>query len=67
MWEGQEALKWSGPCFSQGKVFGCQGTPSCHGDEKVEDAILLSTVEPEAKSSLPSSWLTNRGNKLPRH
>lgn len=53
--------------LSSEKGVRCQVTPSCHGNEKVGAAILLSTIEPEAKSSLPSSWLTNRGNKLPRH
>lgn len=43
--EGQEALKWSRPCFSPGKVYSSQVTQSRrHGDERV----LLPLIEPEA-------------------
>ena len=52
--EGQEAVKWSGLCFSQGKVCNSQGTLSCHGNGILGTPVFLSAIQPEAKSSLPS-------------
>lgn len=64
---------WKGKGGSQLGVF--QGrceqpslSPHPGLEVNVRGPVLLSIMEPEAKSTLsPPSWLTNRGNKLPRH
>lgn len=66
-WGGVGSLEVEWTLLFLGKGVWLPSYPVCHGDEKAKGAILLSTTEPEAKSSLLSSWLTNRGNKLPRH
>lgn len=62
---GAGGQKCGGLHFIQGQVWR-HSPPFCDANERVGTMVLLSIIEPEAKSSL-FSWLTNRGDKLPGH
>lgn len=68
MWERKGGSHVASLVFFREGVSSRASPPHPGLEVNVRGPVLLSIMEPEAKSTLsPPSWLTNRGNKLPRH